>query len=278
MKKAILFFVCLCFLCSCSHKEPSNTPKGISETKDKAENSIQDASVFTIHDGQIINDIFIPVINNKVMGIEDEFYVSSAIDKAQIENCFNGFSIALPPTINKDLGIKVVASFGNSKFSYSSEVNEYKKDQTVLAYYRFYSFQNKFWVNPTGKWVLNIYNGNDLLLTTDFVDTTQKLFYQAIDNSPFKRITERSIIRNIDYTFRYLSDSDSVVVVYYSQDGFIFVPVCVLKPISTTNDKHIIIKWNSNAKAGSYYINSYDISSLPTKEATIPLFESFTLQ
>ncbi len=232
----------------------------------------------TIADGELMTDVTVPNINNKIMGYEDEFYADSVIAEPRIVPAFSGFVLVLPPSIVAEKGIAVYASYKNKEYKEILEVEKHEMNNVLLGYSRYCFFQNRFWINPDGKWTITVRDGKKTLLRTEYESTENALFCRAENDSPFVDIREREIRRGKDYTYRFRSRNRNVVVVYYSPDQLVYTPIATVKPTDGDTDVKLKIRWGKDAGSGSYYICNYERDRIPRTEEVLPLFDSIYLE
>lgn len=283
----ILSFIVFCFvmLIGCT-KSGSDSSKVSNKdavqsinTTESVETKIKNTGEgILIENGSITTRYTIPIINNKIMGIEDDFYISEEATRSELFPGFNGFTIALPVTIDNKNEITLIAKINDISFTEKYKISPYEIDGKILAYTTFVSFENKFWINQDGLWKIDIINNSNLLLQAEYQDKLNELFYLNVSDSPFEKIQQRNIQIGKKYTYRYFADKESIVVLYYTNDDFVFYPVLVIEPNDKNEDSSIILTWNEKTIKGHYFIKDYFIDELPTEEVTWALFESFYLE
>ena len=219
----ILSFIVFCSVmligCTKSGSDSSNNlNKDVVQsinTTESAETEIKNSGEgIIIENGSVTTKFTIPIINNKIMGIEDDFYISEEITKSELFPGFNGFTIALPVTIDNKNEITIIAKINDISFTEKYIISPYEIDGKVLAYTTYVSFENKFWINQEGLWKIDIINNSTLVLQADYQDKLNELFYLNVSDSPFEKIQQRNIQINKKYTYRYLS----IVVSFFVEE------------------------------------------------------------
>lgn len=246
----------------------------VSEVNTKKTNTDLDIMIVK---GEKTEEYIIPNINNRIMGIEDDFYTTEKINTSDFFPSFGGITIALPSNIKDTENITVKLSSNDRVYTAEYSLNPFSYNDEIFGYTKYVPIENKFWDNPDGKWSITISNSQDILIEKPYENRINELCYSEISNSPLELIQERYIKKNIDYTYRFNSEKKSIVVVYFTDDDFVFYPILTIDPLESSNDKSIIIKWGNNSSSGHYYIYHYNLDELPTEEQTIPLFDSYYL-
>jgi len=281
-KVIILVLVCIMAMgCSKEKKEKVVTAPGQAEdTAVVAQERvpINTGAGISVKNGTITTKYSVVEINNRIMGVEDDFFTTEPIKECDIVDSFNGITIALPDTIENKEVITVELSYDDKVFSGDYNLNGFTLDGSLLGYTVYVSIENKYWINPEGKWNVKIVNNKKAIFEKAYEAQLLEILYEDLSDSPLDRIQVREIAKNTDYTYRFFSKDESIVVLYYTEDDIGFYPVMVIEVQSTDPDKNVVFRWGDDSINGHYYINHYSVKDIPTKVETMALFDSYYLK
>lgn len=282
MKHFLTFLLLTSIIFSCSKKDNSQK---INLSPNKELNSIapvvaekNDGKGISIIAGEITTEYTIPNLNNHILGIEDDFFTTEPITECNVHEVYGGITISLPATIQNKESITVEASYNSNSFSSTFSLNPFHYDDKLLGFTVYIPIENKFWINVDGKWKINVFNNKELIGESDIVYRLNNIFYQNISDSPFDNIQVNKISAGKEYTYRFNSDEESIVVLYFSENNLIYYPVMVINPISEGSDNKVVFQWNSNSQHGQYFIMDYKKSEIPNEETTLAIFDSFIFE
>jgi len=266
-----------------------------------------------VYGGFIVNDYGLHILNaklynsnhlqtiyNKAMGYEGEFPTNRKYTEPVLLDLVWGFAIGLPIT-NRDIdsyyvtsGIEevfimdepkhviVTARYNDFHYSVEYDLSLAESDSSNIPncfYIPFIPFENKYWINPTGLWTIEISDESGKLFETKYKKINNSLFYLNESDSPFDiiNIERKTIMRNTQYTYRYLSTDNEIVMLCYSSDNDSYKPIYMMKSDEKSNDKRIYVNWLENAKSGYYAFFKFPNSEIPTEEISIPIWGSLNL-
>lgn len=267
-----------------------------------------------VYGGFVVNDYGLHISNaklfnsnnsvkiyNKAMGYEGEFPTNRKYTEPVLFDLVWGFAIGLPVT-NKDIdkyyvksGIEqvfimdkpkhVVVTARYKDFHYSVEYDlilaEFDSANIPNCFYiPFIPFENKYWINPTGIWTIEVSDQSGVLFKTTYKKQNNALFYLKESDSPFDiiNIERNTIKRNTQYTYRYFANEKKIVLLCYSFDNNFYNPIYMMISNETSNDKKIFINWLDNANSGTYAFFEFLTDEIPTKEVSIPVWGSLNLE
>ena len=307
--KIIKAFLCgitiflLAISCSKDNKNPTadKEREEIAVSKEEEQNnSIPSLYGINVRNGEIRNNISVPIINNIIIGIEDEFSISESITEPVIVSQFGGFGIGIPisedeksnietdndpyqPYIPTDRDVKITAKYKEKTFTKTEQLSAYLGygGNNILCYcVPFIAFENKFWINSSEKWeiIISLSGQNSYQLNYNTINAS--IFYRDEIQSPFE-ITEprqsKAINRNIEYTYRFLSKTPRVVVVYHSEDYMVYKPLLCVYSDEKNNDRQIKLEWTKHSMSGIYTIRNFDINEIPKNMDDYPVFDFVVL-
>ena len=255
-----------------------------------------------IKNGEIRNTLSIPSLNNKIMSLGDEFLdelENKSVNKPLLISQYNGFGLAFPITDDEkkdfqldnpydnyyytDLSVEIIAKYGNQTFSKTEKLalfHSYDSKDIICYCVPYISFENKFWINNSEKWEINAILPNGKTYQLDYKTKNNSILYEKEIITPFEQSAPegKRLRRNIEYTYRFLANTPKVVVVFHTEDEFVYEPLLQIYNDNAGNDRQIIFEWTDEAMSGTYYITDFDINALPKDDNLYAIFNYQTLE
>jgi len=227
---------------------------------------------------QQVKDIRVGSIHNRIMGLEGEIPDGPvSADTLTLGALKQSLEVRLTAETRIEEGVRITAAGSDgTEYSINVERNAISvagHDETVFGYYFSVPFENKPW-SPSVNWRLKVYAGNTIVIEKELaIPTKDFIMYAKTSDNPFDVIDIMRLTRGQTYKLHYLNLHSDLLIVYYTSDYSLYVPLYVGQA-DPLRDPHSVpeITIGAQARQGSYFFTHKARSAVSRDDENLPVF------